>query len=268
MLRSAIHHFQQAPFVAATACAALIHSTWTVGTAFAGPQPNITASPAAPEFIVQVLQYGAWVLPAFLVAVALDVGLLSTAADIQAGARNKAKTATFFVLAASMYYMQWLYMAAHMPEFQLASGVELGREAAEFLTGAALWIIPALLPLSILLHTIGNVQAQPAAPQKATEAAVLSVERPHSPALPEGSEDAETDALEDTQPQKAVAYKTGVDNPQSVKECEHCGATFRTRSSVKKYCSDSCRAMAANKRKKRNSYGRVHDETLIEGVQS
>lgn len=147
-----LKHIAQQPFVAATALAALMHSTWSLGTLFAGTQPEAGVTVA---FI-------GWIVPALLIAFALDIGMLATATDIRNGQRSKAKYATFGILSVSMFYMQWIYIAHHMPQLALGEGVSAA--AMPFATGlrdAALWVIPSLLPLSTLLYTFstGNTSA-------------------------------------------------------------------------------------------------------------
>ncbi len=140
-------HIVQQPFVAATALAALMHSTWSLGTLFAGTQPTAGVT----------VEFLGWLLPALLIAFSMDIGMLATAAEIRSGARSKAKYLTFAVLALSMYYLQWTYIAHHMPALDLGAGVNAA--AAPFATGlrdAALWVIPGLLPLSVLLYTFST----------------------------------------------------------------------------------------------------------------
>ncbi len=146
-MRHILKHIVSQPFIASTAFAALLHSTWTLGTLFAGPQP-----PA--EFSFQFL---GWLIPALLIAFSLDIGLLATAGEIRAGQRTKAKYLTFGVLSMSMFYLQWVYLIAHTPSLNLAPGVSpTWRDIALVLRDAAIWIIPALLPLSTLLYTFSH----------------------------------------------------------------------------------------------------------------
>src|ERR1044071_5161041 len=97
-----IRHIVAQPFVFATGLAALIRSTWALGTLFSGPQPEGWALLG-------------WLIPAFLIAFSLDVGQIVTSAEIRAGQRTKAKYATFAVFSLATYYLQWTYIAAHMP---------------------------------------------------------------------------------------------------------------------------------------------------------
>src|SRR5690348_14888484 len=104
------HIFQQ-PFVTATGAAALVHSTWALGTLFAGVQP------AGGWALV------GWLLPALLIAFALDVGQIVTSAEIRQNGLTRTRGLTFIVFAGATYYLQWLYIAHHMPALAIAAGV-------------------------------------------------------------------------------------------------------------------------------------------------
>lgn len=142
-----LKHITGQPFVVATGLAAFIHSTWALGTLFAGKQPDAAAS----------WEFAGWIIPAALIAFALDVGQIATAAEIRAGQRTTGKFTTFIIFAVSTYYLQWVYMANHMPALELAPGVaERWKDAPQIMHEAALWIIPALLPLSTALYTLST----------------------------------------------------------------------------------------------------------------
>jgi len=146
---SIYRHAVQQPFVLATGVAALIHSTWSLGTLFAGEQPE------------NLLHLAGWLIPAFLIAFALDVGQIVTSADIRAHGLTWQRGLAFGVFALATYYLQWLYIAHHMPLLELASGVrEQWSGFATVLRDAAIWIIPALLPLSTLLYTFSSEQSE------------------------------------------------------------------------------------------------------------
>lgn len=144
---SILKHLIHQPFVFATGLAALVHSTWSLGTLFSGIQPEAHVS----------IEFIGWIVPAFLIAFALDVGQIVTSAEIRGGERTRMKYATFAVFAVATYYLQWLYIAHHMPEMALAKGVrETWSGFATVLRDAAIWIIPVLLPLSTLLYTFSG----------------------------------------------------------------------------------------------------------------
>ena len=182
-------HLIQQPFVFATGLAALVHSTWSLGTLFSGEQPTAVVS----------IEYLGWIIPAFLIAFALDVGQIVTSSEIRAGKRGRTKYATFAVFAAATYYLQWLYIAHHMPALELAPGVrETWSEFAQLIRDAAIFVIPALLPLSTLLYTFssGETVQHPsplsvAAPEPVDVAVVaaqpaIQIEKPAPLALVEG----------------------------------------------------------------------------------
>lgn len=160
---SIVSHALKQPFVLATGVAALVHSTWALGTLFSGPQPD------------DVAHLVGWLVPAFLIAFALDVGQIITSAEIRASGLTWQRSVTFTTFAGATYYLQWLYIAHHMPALTLAAGV---RPEWAGLTGlirdAALWAIPALLPLSTLLYTLSSNE-RPAATPEPTQAAAPPV---------------------------------------------------------------------------------------------
>lgn len=142
-----IKHILAQPFVFSTGLAALFHSTWSLGTLFAGKEPYPQFTPA----------WFAWVVPSFFIAFAMDVGQIVTSSEIRAGNHTRVKYLTFATFAVATYYLQWLYIVHHMPQLDLADGV---RGEWSGLTGlmrdAAIWIIPAMLPLSTLLYTFSG----------------------------------------------------------------------------------------------------------------
>lgn len=144
---STLKHIINQPFVFATGLAALIHSTWSLGTLFAGIQPD-------PSDIVQFL---GWIVPALLIAFAMDIGQIVTSAAIRERGLTFARGATFATFAFATYYLQWLYIAHHMPAMDLSAGVRSEwTSTAQLLRDGAIWIIPALLPLATLLYTFSD----------------------------------------------------------------------------------------------------------------
>lgn len=142
-----MRHATEQPFILATGLAALIHSTWSLGTLFAGEAPTDVWSVA----------FAYWIVPAFLIAFAMDVGQISTSAQIREHGMTFSRGITFVVFALATYYLQWLYIAHHMPALALAEGVsEFHRPLTLFLRDMGMWIIPALLPLSTLLYTFSG----------------------------------------------------------------------------------------------------------------
>lgn len=132
-------------FVGATGVAALVHSTWSLGTLFGGEQPD-----------------GGWALvgwlaTAFLIAFSLDIGQISTSMEIKKHGLTRARGLTFFVFAAATYYLQWLYMAHHMPLLDSALGIRSEwLPLVMLLRDAAIWIIPTFLPMSTVLYTFSS----------------------------------------------------------------------------------------------------------------
>jgi len=142
-----IKHAVQQPFVSATAAAALVHSTWAIGTLFSGVQP-------AAEW--GSIHFWGWLIPALLVAFAMDIGQVATSSDIRERGLTWQRGLTFFVFSAATYYLQWTYVVHHAPALELAPGVVLGRDFALMMRDAYIWIMPALLPLATMLYTVSG----------------------------------------------------------------------------------------------------------------
>lgn len=152
-----IKHMIKNPFITATGAAAFVHSTWALGTLFAGNEPT--------QFTGAWL---AWVLPAALIAFSLDIGQIATSNEIREGQRGWQKYATFVVFAVATYYLQWLYIAHHMPMIDLAPGVrESWSGAASLFRDAAVWLLPALLPMSTTLYTLSHMRKETREPDAA-----------------------------------------------------------------------------------------------------
>lgn len=141
-----LKHLLENPFITFTGLAALVHSTWSLGTLFSGIQPSGDA-----------WQWAAWVIPAFFIAFALDVGQISTSAKIRHYGLNWQRGLAFFVFSVATYYLQFLYIAHHMPSLEIAAGVsDFHQWAVVTARDAAIWILPLLLPLSTMLYTISD----------------------------------------------------------------------------------------------------------------
>jgi hypothetical protein len=193
-----IRHIIEQPFVFSTGLAALVHSTWSLGTLFAGKEPQ-------PQFQAA---WWAWVIPAFLIAFAMDVGQIVTSAEIREGNRSRTKYLTFAVFALATYYLQWLYISHHMPLLDLADGVR-GEWSGitTLIRDAAIWIIPALLPLSTLLYTFSGGQEKLATHESLPAVPLKIVERVEQ-------------ALPDMTPQLLPLIQDG---EKSIVTCPACG---------------------------------------------
>jgi hypothetical protein len=142
-----LKHMSENLFITFTGIAALVHSTWSLGTMFSGQAPD------AGDW----LAYAGWVLPAFFVAFAMDVGQISTSAAIRHNGLTWQRGLAFFVFAVATYYLQFLYIAHHMPALPIATGVsDFHQWTVVTARDAAIWILPLLLPLSTMLYTISD----------------------------------------------------------------------------------------------------------------
>jgi hypothetical protein len=157
-------HLIEQPFVAATGAAALIHSTWSLATLFSGQQPE------------SMFHLVGWLIPALLIAFALDVGQIATSMEIRLHGLTWRRGITFVTFAFATYYLQWLYMAHHMPALALADGVrQTWGSLATLMRDAGLFIIPALLPLSTLLYTFQGMHSEDAGITPAPQSVITPV---------------------------------------------------------------------------------------------
>lgn len=153
-MKNAIKHIYQQPFIFATGIAALIHSTWALGTLFSGHAPVVDWTS---------WQWYEWIVPALLIAFALDVGQIATSGQIRDNGLTIARAFTFITFAVATYYLQWLFMAVHMPLLDISDGVTgIHRSIAETWRNFAVWILPALLPISTVSYTFSGEQRKKA----------------------------------------------------------------------------------------------------------
>lgn len=177
-----LKHMIENLFVTATGIAALIHSTWSLGTIFAGQQPDPTNN---------LLGFLGWIVPALLIAFALDIGQIFTSAEIRAGDKRLIKYFTFGIFALATYYLQWLYMAHHIPLLPLENGIHAEwLPQVTLMRDMAIWIVPAFMPLSTALYTISqrNEMGTGTAPDPFFDPAPKRVPSPQLP-QPEEEED-------------------------------------------------------------------------------
>lgn len=162
-------------FVIATGFAALVHSTWTLATIFNGPEPVAIDG-----------HWLAWVLAAFLFAFAIDVGQIAISVELRGGERTRAKFIAFATLAGLTYFFQWWYVAMHLPAMPLSAGVRTDwLPLATTMRDAALWIVPAALPLATTIYTFSYAKLKIARPAKpaiapASQRAIVPVPEPKS----------------------------------------------------------------------------------------
>jgi hypothetical protein len=173
-----LKHMSENLFITFTGIAALVHSTWSLGTMFSGVAPS-----------GDWLALAGWLLPAFFVAFAMDVGQISTSAAIRHNGLTWQRGLAFFVFAVATYYLQFLYIAHHMPALPIATGVS-GFHQWTVVTArdAAIWILPLLLPLSTMLYTISDGERKEQAIEQAPEIVIEKRKNEEFPALAESDE--------------------------------------------------------------------------------
>lgn len=153
-VKNALKRISDEPFIASTGAAAFVHSTWSLTVLFSGRPPVLTGDPGI------FVQWLLFVLPAAFIAFAIDVGQIVTSAQIRSGKRNIAKIVTFGVLALATYYLQWQYIVHHIPALELGDGIRSDWAASiTTMRDAAVWVIPALLPIATTLYTISHEHA-------------------------------------------------------------------------------------------------------------
>lgn len=159
-------------FVITTAVAAFLHNAWTISVFFGGNQPAVTSPLVAlPDFISQVGALIWWLIPGVLVSYSLDIGLIATAEELTRVPHLPDKKRwraylglgiTFAVLAVAMWVLQFLFLILHVPALPLAAGVRA--EWVEDITrfrDAAIFVIPLLMPVSVMLYTFSSSVAAP-----------------------------------------------------------------------------------------------------------
>lgn len=174
-------------FIFATSVAMFVHSTWTFNTLFAGEQPHLDGS------LYQWVKYALWVTPGALIALAIDIGQVQTSARIVRARRTRQRVSlgvTFFVLAVAGYYLQWFHLIHHMPELEFGTGLtEATRDSLRMFRDAAIFVIPALLPLATILYTLSEageeVHPEPQPQPEPQPLAIVAPEPEQFPALPE-----------------------------------------------------------------------------------
>jgi hypothetical protein len=181
-------HIWDQPFIFTAGVSALVHSTWSLATLFGGHPPVVDGF----SDLSGIVEFAYWLVPALLLAFSLDVGQISTSAEIRAGQRNWTKFVTFTMFALATYYLQWLYMLHHTPHLPLGEGVsDYWQFRASQGRDFAMWFVPALLPMSTLFYTLSAWHEKTAAAVHVAAAPpVLAVTQPDPVAsLPEPEED-------------------------------------------------------------------------------
>lgn len=145
-----LKHLVENPFITFTGLAALVHSTWSLGTLFSGlaPENNWMA-------------WIGWVIPAFFIAFAMDIGQIDTSAKIRHKGLTWGRGIAFFTFSVATYYLQFLYIAHHMPALEIAAGISpFHLTTVTIARDAAIWALPTLLPLSTLLYTLSDDESE------------------------------------------------------------------------------------------------------------
>jgi len=255
-------------FIFATSLAMLVHSTWTFGTLFSGTQPIVY--PNQPSTIVAYLF---WVTPALLVALAIDVGQIQTSVKLSKANHWKQRIPlgiTFITLAMAGYYLQWYHLAHHIPALEFGAGLtEDVKASLGGLKDIAIFVIPALLPLSTILYTMSSshdetVTHEPSQDSKPSpqidiqypmfEPRVWSDDTQHVHIFTDEDDTEPVSTvmphmIEDDEPQSVTRPVQTTDTDSNDKHCEYCGKHMPDARSNRKYCNVNCRNNAYKARK-------------------
>jgi len=199
-------------FIIAIGAAAYMHSLWSFGTFLGGTQPDPMQGG------VQILHYLGWLIPAALLAFALDVGMIKTSQELRKGKATLAMYAAFGLLATITYTLQWLYSVHHMNAIEIGAGVPesmrgVATSVSNFIT---VWLLPGALPITAIAYTFASSDAteQPRTKVTATRETTresITVDRPATPA-----NDGEL-----TSGTRAIAVQS--QSASFVASCVHCG---------------------------------------------
>lgn len=252
-------------FIVLLSLAAISHSAWSINSVFGGTEPLPMYSG----------DWWGWYLPGLLMSITIDVGLLAFVTRLQNGERQVSLIVGYLLLCALMAFGQFVYVASHIANFALASGVaDYYHDLANGIIKAALFVYPAALPVVSAVYAF-SVRQKPAAesltmvdvPANAVTVNFVRPEPHPDPSLPSGdmpalpeqsvvnSEESETPILVDvplTVPASAPSGEHSIPMPRQLrtsdKHCAHCGEPL-PESSRRTYCSDSCKQLAYVARK-------------------
>jgi hypothetical protein len=175
-MKDLLHKAREHAFVASVSIAAFTHSSWSLATVFSGHEPATFG-----------LAWLGWIVPAALIAASIDIGLLSLAAQIKRRQeRTVGRVLSFVLLCAGMFALQGLYVASHMPVIPLGAGVRPDWVAtASLFRDSMLIVVPGLLPLALILHTISGADSgadgTPSEPERGAILAVTETETEPEP---------------------------------------------------------------------------------------
>lgn len=147
-------------FLTAVSLASLAHSTAILALFFGGSAPEYPAGGWLDIGYMARLAYH--YLPAFAVALSIDVGLLSVSQKLKAGRLTywqlAANLLTFGVFSFLIFVTNHIYLAMHIPEVTLGEGVRAAwLPVTELLRDSTLFLLPASLPIAMMLYTLGAI---------------------------------------------------------------------------------------------------------------
>ncbi len=164
-------------FVLVVGLAAWIHSLWSFSVIIGGDAPVIATWQDVARWLY-------WALPGMAAAAAVDIGLISLAAQFRNGHGNRAKLVTFGVLSLISYLGQALFALSHGGKYVPSSGLSaFSVSVASVVWELLIWTLPAALPVVLVLWAWSD--SQKAAPVQTTETALVTTNAPLTVELPE-----------------------------------------------------------------------------------
>ena len=160
-----LKYYTKHKFIFAAGLAAFIHTTWSFAVIMSGELPDFPAigEDKALAFASWLLVMSYQIIPAALMAYAIDVGQIEAAEKIREGNNSLANLLAFIITAICTFYLQFLFMIHHMPLLEVSPGAAPAAAAiGVHVRNAAIWIMPALLPLALIVRmTSDTEQPQP-----------------------------------------------------------------------------------------------------------
>lgn len=183
-----LKYYTRHKFIFAAGLAAFIHSTWSFAVIMSGQLPIL---PTYGESWTHFAEFGLTLLykllPAALMAYAIDVGQIEAAEKIREGNNSYTNLFAFTVTALFTFYLQFLFMIHHMPSLAVSPGA--APAAAAFgvhVRDAAIWVMPALLPLSLIIRMTSDTEQQPRT--RIIDGEVTPIDEQPAQPLPESSQ--------------------------------------------------------------------------------
>lgn len=142
-------------FVVIVGLAAWLHSSWAFATVIGGSTP-VTVIGSVSDLFHWLYWYG----PGAAAAAAVDVGMINLAAQFKRGQGTRARLTTFAALSVISYVGQVLFSVSHSGAYTPSVGLsEFSASIAAVVWQLFIWLLPATLPVTLILWAWSDVQA-------------------------------------------------------------------------------------------------------------